>query len=206
MVILVLLFIVCLMVACGFGMYKSRKKMESVPLNPYIGVLTDSATLGQMAQRSRPNNQQFPDQFHQSSTHNGRAFTQLGFNMNHQQQFLTAPSSGQVIDPVDQFSLPVQILPANQSRRLGQQPQVTFDPRTTVFNGTGKNGRNRSSQRTIVAQPQPPAAPVVAPNTEYLGPHQDMDRGVMGSSEAEFQNDFIEVFPMRHLEPKPDLE
>lgn len=181
--------------------------MESVPLNPYIGVLTDSATLGQMAQRSRPSKEQFLNQFHQPSTHNGRAFTQSGFNVNHQQQFLTAPSTGQIIDPVDQFSLPVQILPANQLRRLGQQLQVTFDPRTTVFNGnhSTKNGRNRS-QRTPVTQPQPAAAPVVAPATEYLGPHQDMDRGVMGSSEAEFQNDFIEVFPMRHLEPKPDLE
>lgn len=27
----------------------------------------------------------------------------------------------------------------------------------------------------------------------------------IGSAEAEFQNDFIAVFPMRHLEPLPDL-
>lgn len=38
----------------------------------------------------------------------------------------------------------------------------------------------------------------------YL-PSPAMDRGACGSAEAEFQNDFIEVFPMQHLEPKPDL-
>lgn len=38
----------------------------------------------------------------------------------------------------------------------------------------------------------------------YL-PSPAMDRGACGSAEAEFQNDFIEVFPMQHLEPKPYL-
>lgn len=199
MVIIVLLFILCLMIACGFGMYKSRKKMVSVPLNPDIGVLTDSATLGQMARRNQPN-QQFPSQLYHQSLINGRPVLIPSIN---QQQFL---SSSGMMDPVEQFSTPAQIFPANQFRRPGQQTQVSFDPRTTVITVPGKNGRTRfSQQRTALAQPI--VAPVVAAAIpEFLGPHQDMDRGVMGSSEAEFQNDFIEVFPMRHLEPKPDLE
>lgn len=175
-------------------MYRSRKKMESVPINPYIGVLTDSATLGQMARRSQPYpSHQFPGQlYHQSSLPN-----QLpSFN---QQQFLI---SNGFIDPVDQFSTPAQIIPANQLRRSGQ---VSFDPRTTIITSSGgKNGRLRHQQQRATSAPAPVVAAAAVP--EFLGPHQDMDRGVMGSSEAEFQNDFIEVFPMRHLEPKPDLE
>lgn len=52
------------------------------------------------------------------------------------------------------------------------------------------------------------AATAAALDPRFMpAPIISMDRAAVacGSAEAEFQNDFIEVFPMQHLEPKPDL-
>jgi hypothetical protein len=86
-----------------------------------------------------------------------------------------------------------------QSQR-GSYPQVyqqgfpssgymTGDPRfASKYTPYGPMGMNPSDPRWL---------------TQGIAP--GLEAGAMGSAQAEFQNDFIEVFPMQHLEPKPDL-
>src|SRR5690606_10192749 len=60
--------------------------------------------------------------------------------------------------------------------------------------------RNQSYQSTITSI----AAQGI--NSHPMGHHQmgSSSPPPMGSVEAEFQNDFIQLFPMHHLEPMPD--
>ena len=58
-----------------------------------------------------------------------------------------------------------------------------------------------------LASNYPLYGPSMASDSRWLsqGIAPGLSSGAMGSAEAEFRNDFIEVFPMQHLEPKPDL-
>ena len=81
------------------------------------------------------------------------------------------------------------------------------DPQASCSNGTclGHHGM-------MVTMPLQSPCPSMMSNSSSTSEiplyQRDRDFGAMppiGSAEAEFQNDFIAVFPMRHLAPQPDL-
>lgn len=81
------------------------------------------------------------------------------------------------------------------SPRHQQQQRHHSGPQ--VRSGGGGHGRRTQQPQFIRVQEERPG-----------NFREDRDFGAMppiGSAEAEFQNDFIAVFPMRHLEPQPDL-
>ncbi|KAI1281906.1 hypothetical protein HDE_13253 [Halotydeus destructor] len=86
---------------------------------------------------------------------------------------------------------------------------MSFQPGQQYMTSTGQIVIARSDGTLVPAQ----AAPTGQPLSSFPGPagHPALGPGlpgrsnvVMGSAQAEFQNDFIEVFPMHHLEPCPD--
>lgn len=80
----------------------------------------------------------------------------------------------------------------------GQQQQQQRHHSGPVVSAGGAHGRRGHHQQQFVQVQE-----------ERVGNFREgRDFGAMppiGSAEAEFQNDFIAVFPMRHLEPQPDL-
>lgn len=77
--------------------------------------------------------------------------------------------------------------------RLRQRPMLATETITQVATGPGA-----AVPGTVITGPGGVPVAVQGPPRGQRSPPP------MGSAEAEFQNDFIQVFPMYHLEPQPE--
>lgn len=194
-IIFVTVFVVLLILACTFGLLRKTNKKDRH--NPFYDVMTTIASVPP------------PGATGVDAAGNPMVMSPMGPGMP------GPPGSG--VHPSGStpsgFIVPTSSAQGNPYNPYGMMPQTT----TGYGQNTGMPTYQYSGYpayqdpRTIKAGPQagygypvpgPPDSRWIAPGTNA----GSMGRGIMGSAEAEFHNDFIDVFEMRHLEPKPDFD
>ena len=216
-VILIAILIVLLILACTFGLLKKSGKkdhrrdpyadvMTNIALGANSGVLPDpsisvcipSADMSYSYLMNQQQQQQLQQQQQNNSSqrgsYSGSGHMDPNFSSDSQFQLRGSPhhhkgQQQQQQQYMQQFPSPHH-LSSSQPSHYGPN-DGRMSPRSPVNRGTS---------------PIPTSASAGAYNVlldpRFMAP---APRSVMGSAEAEFQNDFVEVFPMHHLEPKPDL-
>ncbi|KAG9509633.1 hypothetical protein GZH46_01839 [Fragariocoptes setiger] len=92
------------------------------------------------------------------------------------------------VSPTQQRNLYTNQPIAQQQQQQHQQPQSQPVPASVA------------QQQSTLVQQQPPQQQRVP----VQGPNSQINSAIIGSSEAEFQNDFIQVFPMYQIAPQPE--
>lgn len=174
-VVLIVILIVLLILACTFGLIKKSKNKER--RDPFADVVTSLATDPNLMNvvASMPTYSHSPYPEYNSSL--GQNPYQMATNV------VTTATSGDPLYAAHQLQQENQINPYDQYA-VGPQVAITGHP---------------TYGQATYGPPYPPGDP------RWMAIPPGIDTSIMGSAEAEFQNDFIEVFPMRHLEAKPDL-
>lgn len=179
-VVLIVILIVLLILACTFGLIKKSKNKDR--RDPFADVVTTLATDPNLMNVAAS----LPNYAHPAYPEYN---TPVGQNI--------YPGSPNVTSNVA-TSGDVASMYAHQQLRT----ESTIHPYSAAGYPLGQPGVALPPGHPYSGNPYGPYPPG---DPRWMAIPPGMDRSIMGSAEAEFQNDFIEVFPMRHLEPKPDL-
>lgn len=208
-VILIAILIVLLILACTFGLLKKSGKKDH-RRDPYADVMTNIA-LG-------ANSGVLPDP--SISVCIPSADMSYSYLMNQQQQLQqqqqnngsqrgSYSGSGSHMDPNYSSDYQLRGSPHLKGQQQQQQYMQQFPSphHLSSQHSPSHYGQNDGRRSPSRGSPLPTSASAGAAYNVLLDPRfmAPAPRSVMGSAEAEFQNDFVEVFPMHHLEPKPDL-
>ena len=187
-VIVIAILIVLFILGCTFGLLRKSKKKDR--RDPFADVMTTLSTMpsGPLDPSSIiAAGGQLPPGMIQGSNMPYNPYLMQG-----QQQFIQSPNqniTGQMTGQTSRGSYPQVYSPAPSSYPIPGDVRML--------------GKYASSPYGPPAPPPPTAMGFPPQANQWLAP--GVGREVTGSAEAEFLNDFIEVFPMQHLEPKPDL-
>lgn len=201
-VILIAILIVLLILACTFGLLrqsgkKGRRKEAFDDVLASIAATNADPSIPLSAEAAAMLQQQYPYLLTDPSLDPYRQSSLGADQMN--------PGVGGRLSPSMEGAAGSPYSLRASPHHPGQQQQQHLNP------NSHHHQRHQQQQSSPHMGSGSRSTPIPSPHhrhqaiaSTYL-PSPAMDRGACGSAEAEFQNDFIEVFPMQHLEPKPDL-
>lgn len=192
-VVLIVILIVLLILACTFGLIKKSKKKER--RDPFTDVMTTLATDPNLINLNSAMAAYSQSPYIDYNTTVGQMGYPVATNY--------VDSAGAAIDGRALYQQEIAARDANVIHSYNEY--MSGGGGVGVGSGGGGGGMMPHSLPPTGITYAGPFAPYPPGDPRWLTVPPGMERSIMGSAEAEFQNDFIEVFPMRHLEPKPDL-
>lgn len=218
-VILIAILIVLLILACTFGLLRRSGKKDRQQRDHFNDVMTSIAasnadpSIPLSAEAAAMLQQQYPYILADGQQIMDQQQGQGGGQQQHPGYLMTIGPNG---DPNNTYQLRPGSSPRHHHHSGASSHHAS--PAHHHLSSSNSPAHLQQQQQQLSSGSRHPhpsprhshaaAAAAAALDPRFIpAPIISMDRAAVacGSAEAEFQNDFIEVFPMQHLEPKPDL-